>query len=64
MQQHRTNFGAYSALLKVKQAGKPTSIFDLLSKNKEEEKKEKKIKVYKVFFSSVLIMLLSVIIYN
>ena len=63
MRAEKSNFAAYSSLSKIGSAPRPTNIIDLIKKNKEEEKKEKILRIYITLGSFVLILFVGIIIY-
>ena len=63
MRAEKSNFTVYSSLSKIDSAPRPTNIIDLLKKNKEEEKKEKILRMYIMLGSSALILFVGIIIY-
>ena len=63
MRAEKSNFAAYSALTEIGSAPRRTNIIDLIKKNKEEEKKEKILRIYITLGSFALILFVGIIIY-
>ena len=63
MRAEKSNFAAYSSLSKIDSAPKLTNIIDLIKRNKEEEKKEKILRMYITLACSALILFVGIIIY-
>ena len=64
MRAEKSNFAAYySSLSKIDSAPRFTNIIDLIKRNKEEEKKEKILRIYIMLGSSALILFVGMIIY-
>ena len=63
MRAGKSNFIAYSPLSKIGSIPRSTNILDLIKKNKEEEKKEKKVKIYTLLGFVGIILLLGLFIY-
>ena len=63
MRAGKSNFIAYSSLPKIGSNPRSTNILDLIKKNKEEEKKEKKVKIYTLLGFVGIILLLGLFIY-
>ena len=63
MRAEKSNFAAYSSLSKIDSVSRTTNITDLIKRNKEEEKKEKILRIYITLGSSALILFVGIIIY-
>ena len=63
MRAEKSNFTAYSSLSKIDSAPRSTNIIDLIKRNKEEEKKEKILRIYITLGSFTLILFVGLIIY-
>ena len=63
MRAEKSNFTVYSSLSKIDSAPKLTNIIDLIKRNKEEEKKEKILRMYITLACSALILFVGIIIY-
>ena len=59
----KSNFTSYTTLLKASGVSRPTNIVDLMKRNKEEEKKEKILRIYITLGSFALILFVGLIIY-
>ena len=64
MRAEKSNFTVYSSLPKVDSSSRPINIWDLIQKNKKDEKREKTLKIYTLLFGFVgLVLVLGVFIY-
>ena len=63
MRAEKSNFTAYSSLSKIGSTTRTTNITDLIKRNKEEEKKEKILRIYITLGFSMLILFVGIIIY-
>ena len=63
MRAAKSNFTAYSSPTKIGSVSRATNILDLIKKNKEEQKKEKKVKIYTLLGFAGIILILGLFIY-
>jgi len=63
MSYQKSKYNIYQPLEQIKDVSKTTNMFDIIRKNKEEIKKEKKIKIYSVLGFFVIMFLFVTIIY-
>jgi len=63
MRVEKSNFRVYSPMPKIGTLSRPANIVDIVKKNKVEEKKEKKVKIYTLFSFTVLFLLIVTFIY-
>jgi|TARA_B110000263_G_C14789389_1_gene276884 hypothetical protein len=59
----KSKYNIYQTLEQIKNVSKTTNMFDIIRKNKEEVKKEKKIKIYSLLGFFVIMSLFVTIIY-
>ena len=63
MRAAKSNFTAYSSPAKIGSVSRATNILDLIKKNKIEEKREKKVKIYTLLGFFGIILLFGIFIY-
>ena len=58
MRYEKPNYNAYTSLAKTDGVSRPANIWDLIQRNKIEEKKDKLLKIYTLLGLSILLIFL------